>query len=291
MNFKIIAYFPDWTGSVDAIPFDKITHINYSFVLPTPVGGLTALDEPRMKDLVAKAHAKGVKVSIAIGGWNGGNCNGFEAMAAGSGNRRTFVRNVIEMCDSFHLDGVDIDWEYPHVHSGPDFTVLMRELRAALGPQRLLTAAVIAENEYQRISSYIQSEVFQYLDCLNIMAYDWGYQAPGTHHSSLELATRCLDYWAGRGCPREKLILGAPFYGRNHNAALNYRELIAKDPMAPYKDNVEGFLYDGLETMRKKTRIALSKAGGIMFWEITQDVPGPASLLGAIHETAVQAAR
>lgn len=284
MNFKIIAYFPSWTGNVDDIPYERLTHINYSFVLPTPNGGLTDVDAPRLERMVARAHAKNVKACIAIGGWNDGDCSAFEAMSAGSGNRRTFIRNVLEFCDRFKLDGVDIDWEYPKPASAADFATLTKELRSALG-SRLLTAAVIAEGD--QYGACIRKEVFDHIDCLNIMAYDWLYQAPGTHHSSLHLADSCLDYWIDRrGCPKEKAILGAAFYGRSHDKTMNYRDLIAKDPLAPYKDHVGEVQYTGLETMRKKTRIAQRRAGGIMFWEVTQDVPGDASLVRAIQETA-----
>jgi chitinase len=284
MNFKIIAYFPSWTGNVDDIPFDKITHVNYSFILPTPNGGLTEVDEGRLTRMVTLAHARGVKACIAIGGWNDGDCSAFEAMSAGSGNRRTFIRNVLEFCDRYQLDGVDIDWEYPKPHSAADCAVLIKELRAALGPKRMLSVAVIAEGD--QYGACIRPEIFSHIDCLNIMAYDWYYQAPGTNHSSMALADSCLDYWIGRGCPREKAVLGVPFYGRSHNTAVTYRELVAKDPMAPYKDHVGEVLYNGLESMRKKTRIAMSKAGGIMFWEVTQDTLDHTSLLRAIRETA-----
>jgi GH18 family chitinase len=284
MNFKIIAYYLDRNGDLADIDFTGITHFNYSFALPTADGGLAGHDVDRLRELVRRGHEQGVKVSLAIGGWNDGDCTGFERMSGGAGNRGNFIRNVLETCDRFGLDGIDIDWEYPKAHSAADFTVLMRELRAALGPKRLLTTAVIAEGD--EYGKYIHSEVFAHIDCLNIMAYDWLYQAPGTHHSPLSLADSCLDYWIGRGCPAEKAVLGLPFYGRSPKVSANYRELVLKDPMAPFKDQVGEIQYNGLETIRAKTRIAKRRAGGVMFWEITQDTRGDSSLLAAINEAA-----
>src|SRR5688500_409839 len=70
-QFKIVGYFPTWQGNVEDIQFGRITHLNYAFVLPTPTGGLTPLEDPgRLRKLVEGAHKHGVKVSIAIGGWN-----------------------------------------------------------------------------------------------------------------------------------------------------------------------------------------------------------------------------
>ena len=48
----------------------------------------------------------------------------------------------------YGLDGIDIDWEYPTsnaagISSSPDdtknFTLLMRDIRKAIGPKKLLT--------------------------------------------------------------------------------------------------------------------------------------------------------
>lgn len=96
----VIGYFPSWAGTPSAIEYDKLTHINYSFVLPTNAGGLTSVSAGRLNDLVKRAHEKGVKVGIAIGGWNDGNTSDFEAMSANTATRATFVKTVSEFCDT-----------------------------------------------------------------------------------------------------------------------------------------------------------------------------------------------
>src|SRR5262245_1566636 len=45
-NFKVIGYMPSWSGDVNQIQYDKLTHINYAFLLPTSSGGLTGNDNP-----------------------------------------------------------------------------------------------------------------------------------------------------------------------------------------------------------------------------------------------------
>ncbi|GAL03865.1 chitinase [Photobacterium aphoticum] len=72
-DFKVVGYFPSWQGSTDAVQYDKLTHINYAFLLPNADGTLKPLEGSHtLKALVQKAHAQNVKVGIAIGGWNGG---------------------------------------------------------------------------------------------------------------------------------------------------------------------------------------------------------------------------
>jgi chitinase len=273
---KVIGYFPAWTGRVDRIRFDKLTHVNYSFVLPTPEGGLSDVDQERLRDLAGRAHVQGVKACIAVGGWNDGDTSAFEAMAADRSARGRFLGNLLDFCARHDLDGVDIDWEYPKAHSAADYALMMRELSQALHAQgKLLTTCAIAmDDEY---GAHIHPDVFACVDFVNIMAYDWH----GLSHSSYAVAEQSLDYWLRRGCPPEKAMLGLPFYGRKPPAA--YRDLVLMDPDAPRKDNVGEIFYNGIPTIRKKTELALRKGGGVLIWEITQDTDGETSLLGAIH--------
>lgn len=282
--YPIIAYFASWSGKADNLPYRNLTHLNYSFVLPRPDGSLTDPEDALLRDLVKRCHGNGVKVGMAIGGWNDGDCTAFEKLAARTESRSRFVRSAVALCETYGLDGIDIDWEYPKAHSVGDFSLLMAELSAALRPLgKLLSTAVIAEGD--EFGQFVRPDVFSQVDFLNIMSYDWHYQKEGTHHSPYEVAESSLAYWIARGCPKEKAILGVPFYGRSTTAALTYTELVAKDPEAPGKDAVDGVLYNGLATMRRKTELSLRKGGGIMFWELTQDTAGPTSLLEAIAAT------
>src|SRR5687767_10809276 len=80
-QFKVVGYMPSWAGTSTQIQYNKLTHINYSFIRPTTTGGLTAVDQPaKLQDIVARAHAVGVKVGIAIGGWSDLNNADFQSM-------------------------------------------------------------------------------------------------------------------------------------------------------------------------------------------------------------------
>src|SRR5688500_17981435 len=85
-QFKVVGYMPSWAGSVNSIQYNKLTHINYAFALPTASGGLQPIENPsKLQSLVATAHTNGVKVLIAVGGWNDGNDSGFETLASSAG--------------------------------------------------------------------------------------------------------------------------------------------------------------------------------------------------------------
>ncbi|MDB5105250.1 MAG: Chitinase [Fibrobacteres bacterium] len=283
-DFQVIGYlYTQSLEEVDRIQYAKLTQVNYSFVQPTVAGGLTEVDGAVVSRLVKRAHENGVKVGMAVGGWNDGDTSGFEAMAASPEYRAKFIGNLMALVERYDLDGIDMDWEYPNEASSADFLALMRGLSEKLRPVgKLLTLAVIAEGDEH--GRFIPKEVFGIIDALNIMSYDWKYQS-GAHHSPYEVAESSLDYWVSRGCPKEKAVLGVPFYGRSPTAALTYRQILAKDAEAPGKDESDGVLYNGLAAMRRKTELARRKGGGIMFWELTQDTSDAASLLGAIDET------
>lgn len=281
-EFLVIGYlYTQRVTEVERLQFDKLTHVNYSFVNTDASGNLTQPDDDVLRALVRLAHAKGVKVGLAVGGWNDGITTPFEKMAADPVARARFATGLGAMVDKFGLDGIDMDWEYPNRNSTRDFTLMMRELRSMLKPRgKFLSAAVIAMDDEH--GQWFSDEVFPLIDNLNIMAYDWKYTLHGgSPHSSYEDAVKSLDYWIRRGCPKEKAILGVPFYGRT--PAVTYRELVAADRGAAQRDNVGQIYYNGQPTMRRKTELAYKRGGGIMFWELSQDTSDDTSLLGAIH--------
>ena len=282
-GFKSIGYMPSWAGSANAIQYGKLTHINYAFILPNGNGTLTAVENPaKLQSIVSQGHAQGVKVSIAIGGWNDGNDSGFEAMAGNATARTAFVNNVVNVVNQYNLDGVDIDWEYPDPGaSGNNFTALMSQLSTAMHSRgKLLTAAVVSEGG---TANGVQPAVFGYVDWLNIMTYDGG-----SPHSNYDWSVNAVNFWKGRGLPASKAVIGVPFYSRP--GYYTFADLVARDPANANRDcttvNGSNECYNGLPTVRRKTQWAMANAAGIMNWEMSQDASGANSLVNAIYVTA-----
>ncbi|MFI6094486.1 glycosyl hydrolase family 18 protein [Lentzea sp. NPDC051213] len=278
-GFKSVGYMPSWSGSVTSIQYSKLTHINYSFVLPNGNGTLQGVPDPgKLQQLVSLGHQNGVKVSIAIGGWNDGNDSAFEQMAGNAGSRTTFVNSLINLVNQYNLDGVDMDWEYPDPGaSANNYTAMMQQLGTELHNRgKLLTAAVVSEGG---TANGVQPAVFGIVDWLNIMAYDGG-----SPHANYDWSINSVNFWKGRGLPASKAVLGVPFYSRPTYIA--YRDLVAQDPANANRDSYNGNSYNGIPTIKRKTTWALSNAGGIMNWELSQDTTGSTSLLNAIWEAA-----
>ena len=278
-GFKSVGYMPSWAGSVNAVQYNKLTHINYSFVLPNSNGTLQAAQPSKLSSLVSLAHANNVRVSIAVGGWNDGD-SGFEALAANAepyhvrqqpGQPRQPVRP--RWC------GHGLGVPGPGT-SGSNFTLLMQELSNAMHSRgKLLTAAVVSGGT---TANGVQTAVFGMVDWLNIMAYDGG-----SPHANYDWAIAAANGWKARGLPASKTVLGVPFYSRPGGIA--YSQIVAMNANNANVDcvTISGAqqYYNGLPTIRRKTQWAMAN-GGIMYWELSQDTTGSTSLVNAIYEVA-----
>ena len=275
--FIILAYATDGIVA-DIIPYENLTNLNYAFLTPKADGTFNPINNAwKLKKIVKTARAHNVSVSISVGGW--GWDTQFEAMASKSESRRAFVRNLKAFVEEFQLDGVDIDWEYPDSGSSSQhFLTLIKELRAVM-PNKLLTTAVVSYGDEHGLG--IPSEAFDLFDFVNVMTYD------GPDHGTMEQFEKGLAYWSQRGLPKEKIVIGAPFYG---DPNLPYYKIVAADPKAALTDTFDyygkTYHYNGIPTIQAKTRIAMEKARGIMFWALDHDAQGELSLVHAIYEAA-----
>ena len=275
-----VGYMPSWAGDANTIQYSKLTHINYAFALPLSDGSIKPIDNPaKLQTIVSKAHAAGVKVLIAIGGWSdAGNLLDptFETLAGNATSRNRFISAAMNIVNTYGLDGIDIDWEYPDAgQSSNNFDALMTGLSNQLKPAgKLLSAAVIGNGGQ---GDGVSSTVLSAVDYLNIMSYD----ANNYDHATFSYATQCLSYWTGRGLPKNKANMGVPFYGRPSWSS--YATLVSQgaDPNA---DFFNGNGYNGIVTIKQKAQYVKDNAyGGIMIWELSQDLFDNRSLLSAIH--------
>ena len=278
-QFRVIGYLPSWTGEVSAVPFGKLTHVNYAFLIPNANGSVQAIDNPaKLQSLVAAAHANNVKVLISVGGWLNGDPSAFVAIGNSAGTTTTFTNNLLAFVSQYNLDGVDIDWEHPNASTAGSYAALMQQLATALHGRGQLLSTAVAGGTWA--GPGIQPSVYGNLDFMNIMAYD---DTP-PNHSTYALAKQSLDYWQGRGLPKSKTVLGVPFYGQPSGET--YAALLARgaDPNADLFQNVG---YNGIPTIKSKTNLAFDQGSGLMIWHLAGDAAGANSLLTAISQVVL----
>ena len=116
---------------------------------------------------------------------------------------------------SKNYDGVQIDFENVGARDKENFLLFLKDLKSALAPEKIFSIAVPA-----RVKSY-SDEIYDYkkitplVDRVFIMAYDehWSGGSPGPV-ASMDWCKRVLNY-ASSVIPKEKLVMGLPFYGRS----------------------------------------------------------------------------
>lgn len=290
--FKVVGYYSGnlFDEPVDKLQTDKLTHVIYAFLIPREDGTLVDLEKPeQLKQIVDKAHHEGTRVFIAVGGWSYQNRPlqpVFEKVAASDEKRKLLIHNICTFVNEYDLDGVELDWEHPNAGTIADYERLVVELKNALDLQgKELTAALNgawSKTEGPEVSKLITDDCLKCFSFINIMAYDMNNEA----HSPLWFAETSVDYWLNRGVPAEKIVLGMPLYARP--SWLQYRHLAEMDPEYAYTDQADTSplpsYYNGINTLREKTVVALSKAGGVMLFDVNEDTDDETSIVSMIHE-------
>jgi GH18 family chitinase len=294
-SFKIVGYYflnaalRDTVHADSAFLFlNKITHLNIAFINPDTSGNFNL--ELAIDTLIKKAHDKNVKVLASIGG--GGSHEYYKKLLKDD-NRKAFINNVEFLLNRYDLDGIDVDLEGSDI--GDNYEKFVTGLSAALKPlNKLMTAAIATAYKDQ-----LPDKALKKFDFLNIMSYDhtgpWAPANPGDH-SPYQMAVDDLNYWHNqRSIPQKKLVLGLPFYGYGFGeknspvVSMNYQQIITLYPNAQLSDtlvmpgNVTMY-FNNLATIKKKTQLALQKAGGVMIWQLLGDAEGENSLLKGIYE-------
>lgn len=289
-DFKVVAYYSGdlFNEPVEKLQTDKLTHIMYSFVIPKVDGTLHDLKNSRqLEELVAKAHKDGAEVFISLGGWSyEGNALEpvFKELASTEEKRSVFIKNICDMVDEYDLDGVELDWEHPNKSTAEIYEKLVLEMSDALNLKgKELTAALNGswyEDWAAEDTSVITEKALERFSFINVMAYDMN----NAEHSPIWFFENSITYWLNRGLPPEKIVMGIPLYAKP--SWKQYRHLVAENPEYAYVDYapttpLESY-YNGMNTIREKTMIALNRAGGIMLFDVNEDTNDETSIVSMI---------
>ena len=275
-EFKVVGYMMG-TYAIPAAQYKKLTHVIWSFAKPADDGSISGINGTYLTKLVSEAHANKVKVLLALGGGSNGDA-GWTGATATDASRKALTKACMDAVHTYNLDGIDFDWEYPDGAQVAGYNAAVKMLAAELHAEGKQISSAVTYNDWPK--SFPNNELFSHFDFLNIMIYD--NPAP---HSTVAHVNTSLEIWIkGKGFPKEKFIVGCPFYGPGGM----YRDIVAANPAAAWVDNNGAEGYNSIPTMKKKTEIGLKSAGGMMFWQLAQDAPGDLSLLSAVNEVIVK---
>ncbi|MBN1597117.1 MAG: hypothetical protein JW894_02390 [Bacteroidales bacterium] len=316
-DFKIVGYYginAAMEADTSRFPFNKLTHINLAFVNPDVSGNFNR-NFDALVPFIKAAHSHNVKVLYSIGG--GASPEEYHELLKQNKTRQVLIKNLVSKVLQYDVDGVDVDLELGYVFgpngmaisrsfprenpaipgTDPNYGIFIMELAKALrSHNKLITVALPS-----RPADVVTQEVLSQFDFIYIMSYDHTGQSrpdrPG-HHSTYVDAMDDLDYYRfNLMVPKEKLILGVPFYGRGFGPGLSdpviaymkYSDIVSTYAGAEWVDHwhlPNGYImyYNGIPAIKNKTKLAKKEAAGIMIWELSYDAAGKKSLLNAIGE-------
>ncbi|WP_425617131.1 glycoside hydrolase family 18 protein [Anatilimnocola sp. NA78] len=284
-TFRVAGYWPDYRAAeFEPRTASLLTDLMIFSAEPTETGGINRarLAKFPWQELRTWKTAARVRLILCIGGWE--RSKHFATVATSPEKRQAFVQAAVKLCLDERLDGIDLDWEHPRDEAEQQgYGDLLTELRTAFEPHGLMLSVTIAAWQKMPPAAFAAAHYVQ------VMAYDHD-----GRHSTFDNAVADVKTLKAAGVPTEKIVLGMPFYGRDvvrRNRSLTYREIVAKHEPKPEVDEIDGVYFNGPATIRRKTEYAIEAGlGGVMVWELGQDVPTERSLLRTI-DAAVQAGR
>lgn len=258
-DFKVVCYFTNWAWYRQSggkflpedIDSELCTHIVYGFAV-LDSGTLTIKPHDSWADLdnkfyerVVSLQKKGVKVTVAIGGWNDSAGDKYSRLVLDSTARTRFAKHVLEFIERYGFDGLDLDWEYPVcwqvdcTKGSPaekvGFAELVKELSRLFKPRGLLLSTAVSPSKKVIDAGYDVRTLSTYFDWIAVMTYDYhgqwdkqtGHVAPMYEHpmdvEPTFNANFSINYWIDQGATRDKLVMGMPMYGQSFSLADNQK--------------------------------------------------------------------
>jgi chitinase len=206
------------------IPYHQLTHIVHSNIGPAnKADGSLAIPQGFLEpNLIARAHAAGVKVELCISG----SSYIFVQIDANVTARATFAQNIANYAIANGYDGVDFDYEVPYSQvEATNFTALIKAVRALMPAGKYIISAAVSSTP-GGWGIYDFTGMIPLLDFFNVMTYDFhgAWTNHAGHNSPLYLSPLdpgqegSLDsttnaYLSLYSVPAAQINLGTAFYG------------------------------------------------------------------------------
>ncbi|RYP74296.1 hypothetical protein DL771_003117 [Monosporascus sp. 5C6A] len=250
---RVIGYYEAWSmterpcyGMIpEDIPFGYYTHINFAFATINPqtfeiIPGDSQTESLMNRIGALKLFQPDLEIWVAVGGWAfndpGPTATTFSDLAASTEAQDAFIDSLIRMMNTFGLDGVNIDWEYPVApdRSGrredfDNFVTFLDRLRQRLGHEGLRKGiSLTLPSSYWYLQHFDIQNLERSVDWFNIMSYDihgsWDIDNPFTgpfvnSHTNFTEIQMALDLLWRNDINPDKVVLGMSFYSRSFTLA------------------------------------------------------------------------
>jgi spore germination protein YaaH len=219
MSYIFFSDASDYTAMVDSAQ-NSLNEVSPNYFGLNNDGSL-ALTASVSADFVSDMHSRGIAVVPFLSNdWSR------SVGKAALNNREQLSQGIAEAIALYDLDGVNIDIENVTSEEREAYVDFVRLLRALL-PEGKTVVVSVAANPWGWTTgwqgSYDYAGLSEYCDYLMVMAYDEHYYGgPAGPVSSLSYVENALKY-AVSLVPKDKIVLGLPFYGRIWSNAGGFR--------------------------------------------------------------------
>ncbi len=170
------------------------------------------------QDFIDEMHRRGKKVVPFLANhWD--KTKGIKALETAA-SRDKLAKEVATQIENYNLDGVNVDIEGVNEKYRDAHTDFIRLLREYVPNHKEVSVAVAANPNGWKTGwhgFYDYPGLAKYADYLMIMAYDesWeGRDSPIGPVSTLNFFERSVQYAINQGVPKDRIVVGLPFYGR-----------------------------------------------------------------------------
>lgn len=219
LSHVVFGYHPYWIGSssIDRYRFDLLSHVAYfSYEVNGSTGLPNTIRDWLTTPLIEKAKAAGVKVSLTV--TNFGSANN-TALLSSQSARDTLIANAARLVKQRNADGVNIDFEAVGGSQRANLVAFFRDLRAHMDKEIPGGVISVAAPAVDWNNAWDIAALSQSIDIFFVMCYDYYWSGSATAGPVSPLQTgnynvkKSLEWYIAQGAPRNKLVMGVPYYG------------------------------------------------------------------------------
>lgn len=280
---RIVGFYPVYAYHrlpIDEIQYQYLTDIIFGFFEADDAGNIAGQHGSEftvLEPLIKMAHAHDVRIEVSLLG------NFSVLLDNADGSRDAFVTSLVNLMVDYDLDGVDFDWEGDAFSEADrlNYGELLKEVGAHVG----------AEGKYISLDTVtwrneLNSDALPYVQSMNGMGYDDG----PPDHTSVDDGIYVVTHWTSMGLMAPRMLMGTGFYGLMADwSAITFSDIMDAWAPEPSIDQTNGYGFCNNDCVAEKMRWVVENGyGGMMIWELSQDVAGERSLLKTMGETLIE---
>ncbi len=220
LNAVVYGFHPYWeNGSEANYDFSLLSHLAYfSCDVDENTGNFSSTHNYSTASVITAAKNAGVKVHLTITSFSN-----HTALFSSQANVDRLVNNIIAKIKERNIDGVNIDFESMSSSHAAPFKSFILQLGDSLQKMNKDLVVELFAVDWQNIfpASFF-ADANAVVDHYFIMLYAYYYSGSPTAGPNAPLRSstasgyhvlKSIDTYLAKGCPKEKLIAGFPYYG------------------------------------------------------------------------------